>query len=149
MAMGIKILAAKLVNALLKSNVFSIGDGCPPFLQRWTVIPAWITWPFRCRVFLHRFIRSDESADMHDHVARFISIGIKGRYLETTPDGEKEYQAPWVRTFPANYIHRIKLYPGEEAWTVVIIFTAKREWGFWKAGAWIHWREYFAQNKCE
>ncbi len=140
----------RIVDGILKSNLFSMGDDCPPFVQRWTVVPAFISRLFGCDVFLHRFIRSDYAQDMHDHVARFISIGVRGRYVELTPDGEMEWRAPWIRTFPANHIHTIKLYPNETAWTMVIIFRLKRkEWGFWKDGAWIHWRKYLRQNKCD
>jgi hypothetical protein len=86
---------------------------------------------------------------MHDHPARFVSIGVKGRYIEETQGVERIFTAPWIRTFPASHIHRIRLCASQEAWTIVIIFPHVREFGFWRKGVWTHWQKYFAENKCD
>lgn len=138
----------KLVDKILKGQFLYTAENCPPFLKRWTLIPSWITRLFGkdCGVFLHRILSSDK--DLHDHPARFVSIGIKGRYIDITPNGEKIFKAPWIRTFPANYIHRIHIHPQEKAWTIVVIFPVVREWGFWVSGVWTHWSKYMEHNKC-
>lgn len=55
---------------------------------------------------------------------------------------QRTYRAPWIRTFPAEHIHRIRLIDGRPCWTVVIVLKTVRRWGFWHAGSWIPWREY-------
>src|SRR5438309_11151194 len=102
---------------------------CPTYLYRWHLFSTrWF------KVYLHHFVGDDWSRDLHDHPKRFISIGLKGRYIEETPNGEREYRAPWLRTFPAEHIHRIRLRPGEDAWSLVIVLKAVRKWGFWNNG---------------
>lgn len=126
------------------------GQRCPTYLYRWTILKA-KNWG----VYLHHFVGDDWSLDLHDHPKRFISIGLWGRYGETIPAcpsppapcsacGTQEviYRAPWVRTFPAEHIHRISMIDGGECWTLVIVLKAVRPWGFWHLGKFIPWRQY-------
>lgn len=136
------------------------GDGaCEPYLYRWTLARA-----FGCAVYLHRFVADDWSTDFHDHPRRFVSIGLWGGYAELTPivdersRGIRIYQAPWVRSFPAEHQHRVIMFRdwpprGElkawartarvhECWTLVLVGRLSRPWGFWHEGAWIPWRQY-------
>jgi len=80
---------------------------------------------------------------------------------------ESTFRAPWIRTFPATHVHRLRLLracggcgapeerPDQHAagcyiplmlprpcWTLVIVLRAVRPWGFWHLGAWIPWRKY-------
>jgi len=125
------------------------GDGrCPVYLHRWTLLTF---GPYS--VYLHHFVGDDWSFDLHDHPKRFISIGLWGSYVEETPTRDRPgfldhtiYRAPWVRTFPATHIHRIRLTgpfnDRRPCWTLVIVLRAVRAWGFWHDGEWIPWREY-------
>lgn len=121
---------------------------CPTYLYRWTMlVTRWF------KIYLHHFVGDDWSLDLHDHPKRFISIGLWGHYIETTPcevhgaahpcyrDERKVYKAPWVRTFPATHIHRLVV-PNKNCWTLVIVLKSEREWGFWHAGKFFHWRSY-------
>ena len=148
------------------------GERCPTYMYRWTLFqPKW-GWLKGFGVYVHRFVADDWSRDMHDHPKRFISIGLKGGYIEWTPervtqatiwtgpDGEevarsdeyelpwdarcgRTFRAPWFRTFPAEPIHRISLLPDRRpCWTLVIVLRASRRWGFWHGGRFIPWREY-------
>lgn len=116
---------------------------CPTYLYRWTL--ARLPW---FSVYLHHFVGDDWSRDMHDHPKRFISIGLWGRYVEETPRGETRYYAPWLRTFPAEHIHRIRLPEGATCWTLVIVLKATRPWGFWSGGKWIPWRQYVVSSEA-
>ena len=109
---------------------------CPTYLYRWVLATL-----FGYKVYLHHFVGDDWSLDLHDHPKRFVSIGIKGWYLEQTPVGRRKFSAPWFRTFPANHRHRITT-PSKSCWTIVIVGRVTRAWGFWHNGAWIHWRDY-------
>lgn len=123
------------------------GDGrCATYLVRWTLL-KW--WGGR-GLYLHHFVGDDWSLDLHDHPKRFVSIGLWGGYIEETmrPDSFstatalRVYLAPWVRTFPANHVHRIALIDGKPCWTLVVVLKTVRAWGFWHRGEWIPWRKY-------
>ena len=111
-----------------------------PYLYRWILFNS-----KQFKIYLHQFV-GDDYKDMHDHPKRFISIGIKGWYIEETPAGRKIYHAPWIRSFPANHIHRL-LVPSKSCWTIVIVFKKTREWGFWHLGKFIPWYEYVHDEK--
>lgn len=130
---------------------------CPTYLIRWTVFqPRWGKRFWRgFGIYLHKFIGDDWSFDLHDHQKRFVSIGLKGSYYEATPMATdpresvrgfvkwRAWKAPWVRTFPANHVHRIELMPDRRpCWTCVIVLRHVREWGFWHDGIFIHWKNY-------
>ena len=126
------------------------GERCPTCLWRWTIAK----WRGR-GIYLHHFVADDWSLDLHDHPKRFISVGLKGRYVEITPDHGNEVRqtktrtltAPWIRSFPATHVHRIRMVRGwmgqiEDCWTLVIVLKPVRSWGFWHLGKFIPWREY-------
>lgn len=114
------------------------GDGmCPTYLYRWTVLKT--NW---WKVYLHHFVGDDWSRDLHDHPKRFVSIGLRGSYVEQTPAGFKTWRAPWLRTFPATHIHRITVGPSKSCWSLVIVFRSVRQWGFWHEGKFINWLDY-------
>src|SRR5688572_2394655 len=128
------------------------GNGrCSTYLYRWTLFqPRRLRWLWRgFGVYLHKFVGDDWSRDMHDHPKRFVSIGLRGGYIEETPDGSREYVAPWVRSFPAHHIHRIRLPAGGYCWTLVIVLRAVRAWGFWHDGQWVPWREYVQSDTAK
>lgn len=110
------------------------GNACPTYMYRWRLCNVYLF-----KVYLHHFVANDWTRDLHDHPKRFISIGLKGRYIEETPRGDQLFVAPWLRTFPATHIHRIR---ATNCWTVVIVFRPVREWGFWNDGKWIQWEQY-------
>jgi hypothetical protein len=125
------------MNLLFKSEEINGGNRCPTYLFRWTLVRTpWF------QVYLHRFVGEDWSRDMHDHPKRFLSVGLAGGYIEHTPNGQRDYDAPWIRSFPAKHIHRLTLGKNKECWTLIIVGHASRPWGFWHLGRWIPWKEY-------
>jgi hypothetical protein len=126
-----------LLDRLFRKEEINGGGRCPTYLYRWTLLSI-----FGRSVYLHHFVGDDWSRDLHDHPKRFISIGLWGGYTEETPAGIRDYRAPWVRTFPAEHIHRIALGPHKTCWTLVIVLKAVRDWGFWHDGKWMHWKDY-------
>jgi hypothetical protein len=127
------------------------GERCPTYLWRWTIFK----WSGHFSIYLHHFVGDDWSLDLHDHPKRFISIGLWGWYIEETPADlaserallvpmetkARKYQAPWIRTFRAEHIHRLSV-PSKNCWTLVIVLKPVREWGFWHLGRFIPWRRY-------
>jgi hypothetical protein len=135
-----------LLNKILGAPEEINGRGrCPTYLYRWFVCRTrWF------KVYLHKFVDDDWSLDLHDHPKRFISVGLKGSYWEWTPDSAitglgtvaKKYTAPWIRTFPAEHIHRLTIPKGSTCWTLVIVLRGTREWGFWHLSRFIPWKDY-------
>lgn len=112
---------------------------CPTYMYRWILLETpWF------KVYLHKFVGDDWTLDLHDHPKRFVSIGLRGRYVEEShAHGIRRYTAPWVRTFPAHHAHRIGMVRlGEVCWTLVIVGPAQREWGFWHDREFIPWEHY-------
>lgn len=120
---------------------------CPTYLYRWFLLQTrWF------KVYLHHFVGDDWSLDLHDHPKRFVSIGLWGWYIEETPykggaewgrlgPARKTFRAPWIRTFPAEHIHRLSV-PNKNCWTLIIVGRGSRPWGFWHKGEWIPFLDY-------
>lgn len=145
-----------LLDRLFRLEEINGHGRCPTYLYRWTLFqpkrPARLWRGFG--IYLHHFVGDDWSRDLHDHPKRFISIGLKGAYVEETPrmdqygrayrafTVDRTYRAPWIRTFPATHIHRLRLINRRPCWTLVVVLRSVREWGFWHNGEWLHWKEY-------
>lgn len=124
-----------------------------PYMHRWKLAE----WQGR-RVFLHRFFRSDADT-LHDHPWGFTSVILSGGYYEHTPgrgweNGSGPLRIRWygpgrVLTRPANWIHRVVLAPGVEAWTLVITGVKERGWGFHCPGiGFTPWRKHLAHAEA-
>jgi hypothetical protein len=127
----------RLLNRLFRREEINGHGRCPTYLYRWTLLRL-------CGygLYLHRFVGEDWSRDLHDHPKRFVSLMLWGSYVETTAAGDREYTAPFLRSFPASHAHRLRLGRHRECWTLVLVCRASRPWGFWHSGRWIGWREY-------
>jgi hypothetical protein len=88
----------------------------------------------------HEILRSD-TADMHDHPWDFVSVILSGRYVESTPDGEREFGPGSVLVRRAEQLHRLVL-PAGPVWTFVTVGPVRRRWGFATADGWVPWRRY-------
>ena len=134
------MLTKLLTKFLGKPEEINGANRCDTYLYRWFLFgtPGKML-PFKA--YLHHFVGNDWSRDLHDHPKRFISIGLWGSYVEETPNRQKTYRAPWVRSFPASHIHRLTV-PSKNCWTIVVVLKTVREWGFWHSGRFIHWKEY-------
>lgn len=130
------------------------GGTGPTYLIRWVLLRLW----GGRAVYLHKFIDDDWARDPHDHPKDFLSIGLKGRYVEEIYDidadgrswmTESHWSAPWIRRFRADHIHRIRV-PGDPAWTLVYVGPLQRSWGFFpRGGGWVHWYEYIRERRNE
>lgn len=104
---------------------------------------------FGCKYFtikVHHIMKSDYDC-LHDHPWTFISLLLKGSYIEHTEKGSKKYKAGNLLYRPAPYKHRLEI--DKPVWSLVITFRKKREWGFWTKSGWIPWKLYNPTNSCE
>lgn len=134
----------RLLNWLFgKAEEINGNERCPTYLYRWFILRTrWL------KVYVHHFVGDDWSLDLHDHPKRFISIGLWGWYIETTPTYERQWHAPWIRSFPAEHIHRLRV-PSKNCWTLVVVGNPQREWGFWHQGQWIQWETYVGSAQAD
>lgn len=142
-------LLRRVLNRLCFYETMSGAGRCPVYLERWTLLCR-----FGFAVYLHRFLGDDWAADPHDHPRRFISIGLRGWYWEDEfgPTGQlletRKYVAPWVRSFPAEHLHRVRASECGDCWTLVIVLRKSRPWGFVRGGIWIPFRQYVFGDKA-
>ena len=128
------------------------------YLYRWTLLKL----PGGRAVYLHHFVGSDWARDLHDHPKRFVTIGLRGGYVEERLDLRplagpgitgrlrRQFRAPWIRTFPARHVHRVR--PARRGcWTLAYVGPKVREWGFLHRNRWIPWqrfREVYDERRC-
>ena len=124
---------------------FVIGDR---YLLHWYILPR----NRFLNIYLHKFLHDDEDRALHDHPWWFISLMVKGSYIEKTSRGSNHRTAPSVAFRRAQHAHRVVLHRRAESeivipcWTIVITGRVTRDWGFLCPQGWRHWREFTAQN---
>lgn len=126
-----------------------------PYMLRWYVIPR----NHRVNVYIHKFLRDDDDRALHDHPWWFVSLILKGGYIEMSETDEgktsmlcrtsvADVRSPfWRRCVafrPATYRHRVALPHGRDGegvvsadvprvpcWTLIVTGPKSRLWGFW------------------
>jgi hypothetical protein len=117
-----------------------IGGDEHPYLRRWYVIPR---NPL-LNIYVHQFLRSDDDRALHDHPWWFVSLIVRGSYLEVTEAGTNRRRAGSIAFRPAEWRHRVQLdsnswvSDGEfPCWTLIVTGRRRRMWGFWcKTAPW-------------
>lgn len=122
-----------------------IGDPAAPYLRRWWLVPR-NPW---ANVYLHQFLSDDDDRALHDHPWPWVSIILRGEYLEHTIAAGgihrvRRYGPGTVRAHGPGYAHRLALPPGQsEVWTLFLTGPRVRHWGFHCPHAgWVHWRDF-------
>lgn len=116
---------------LLKPPDKVIGPEANPYMLRWFVFKGRDKWP---RVYIHKFMRSDDDRALHDHPWWFVSIVLRGGYYEITESGRKWRGAGSIAFRRATATHRVQLCGCGYCKHPVTLFIAgpvKRMWGFW------------------
>lgn len=118
-----------------------------PYLLRYFIIK-----PNRfCNIYFHRFIGSDDPTP-HDHPWSFISICLRGSYIELDNRGRARRRTAGSIVFrPAVWRHSVQLerttsergVTEKPCSTVIITGPHRRTWGFWCAGErFVPWRQF-------
>jgi len=115
----------------------SIGLPECPYLRRWVVDFGWFS------IRIHRWRSSDDDRAFHDHPWWFLTLMLKGRYVDVSPDGRDQLRPGSIRLRPALHRHTVEVQrPG--TWTILITGPTERRWGFWVNGKLIRRDKYFA-----
>lgn len=123
------------------------------YLDRWGIQHARIGG-----VLLHRMDAPDPGLDLHDHPWTFISIVLKGSYIEERADTRN---APAIAAFNGEQrgiivgrrrgsarrmrldeCHRITHLGSRTVWTLVLHGPRRRKWGFYLAEGYMGEQEY-------
>lgn len=115
----------------------ALGRSECPYLYRWTFIF------FGYSIRLHHWLKSDDRRFFHDHPSDLISLVLKGRYKNVTPNGSVEVRAGTIWKARAEDKHYLDI-PEEGAWTLLFFGRKRRNWGFWdREGHMLRPLEYF------
>lgn len=119
-----------------------IGPLDNPYMYRWFIFKVG-KLP---RVYLHRFLRSDEDRALHNHPWWFVSILLRGSYIEHNRGGPVRRSAPSIAYRGLDHDHRVELVPGKPVWTLFITGPVRQPWGFWCTNGTdehlVPWREF-------
>lgn len=102
------------------------GDGCF-YVQRWVVVV------FGFAIRLHHWIASDDQRHFHDHPWWFITLVLKGGYIDISPDGQDRLTAGSIRYRPAEHRHTVLVDKGG-CWSLLLTGPQVRHWGFYVPG---------------
>lgn len=118
-----------------------IGPDDDPYMVRYILF----RWAHLPRVYIHKFLRSDDERAPHNHPWWFVSLVLKGSYLEYTdaplnPHLRKRFSFAYR---PLSTFHRVALpngfrkqsfdvgsYGPVPCWTLVVTGPDVRGWGF-------------------
>lgn len=123
------------------------------YMRRWVVKLPWFT------LRLHHILRGDARGEFHDHPMSFVSLILKGGYIEHRPVGglvsalqkaASGFGAESIQVCDPGSVlfrrgedlHWLELPPGKTAWTFLIASPYYREWGFQTRDGWIHAGRY-------
>ena len=112
------------------------------FLDRWGLECRWFG------VFVHHIAGPDPGVDLHDHPWPFVSLVVRGSYLEEVADARNPRSTTlfgrgrWsVHRMPLTRAHRITL-AKQGTWTLVLRGRKQRSWGFYQPEGFVDWRAY-------
>jgi hypothetical protein len=158
---------------------FIVGGVDDPYLLRWYLTP-WRTWynripedeqnlwhkfVNRClpNIYLHFFMRDDDDRALHDHPWPWISVLLRGSYIEhTIAQGgihrRTLREAPSIKISGPRRAHRVELLPwflglpdvdrrgvsgSVPCWTLFITGPRVRTWGFHcPERGWVHFKDF-------
>lgn len=109
-------------------------------MWRYYIFPRSSESTFPVRIRLHKLLSSDPG-DEHDHPWSFVSLILRGGYLETIEGAPKWHRPGSIVRHRAEDRHRLTLPPGG-AWSLVFYGPKRRTWGFYTPDGWIPWYEY-------
>ena len=143
------------MKSLSERPSFTIEKDGSPYLTRWWLSPStekrYHERKHRPALLLHHIWRPDCDRAPHDHPWWFVSLVLKGWYLENryNADGYFTHQVR-RRRFSIGFRRSTDLHDIREVspnlWTLVLVGPKCREWGFMTNDGWVHWKDYIADG---
>lgn len=137
-------------------NWRDIGMEGDVYMRRLTILlTPWFS------IKLHQIFRPDKQRELHDHPWSFLSIILRGSYVEAVPcpgcalhgcwdrlgDSVPHYalrRRRWWNWKPATGRHSIRELSRSPVWTLVFTGPKRRVWGFWvnNGTRFVEWDQY-------
>lgn len=95
-------------------------------------------------IYIHGIYKADKDLHLHDHPWNYMSVVLKGAYLEASKvDGEIRMARPvqW-KWNNATRFHKIALLVTPSVYTLFITGKKYREWGYDVDGVWVDNQTY-------
>lgn len=122
------------------------------YLTRWRLIqtPWW-------GIYVHRFDGPDPRTTLHDHPWSFLSIVLRGGYIERRLDQmtmkvNEHHRIRFLNYMPRGGAHAITHLRRVPAWTLMLVGRRYRTWGYLEPYSWVvrdagavsswHWTEF-------
>lgn len=115
-----------------------------PYAYRWVFIF------FGYSIRIHKWLRSDDFRNLHDHAFSFWTCVIKGSYIDVSENEfggiRKELVMPFKPVYrPAEHKHYVQV-PHTGCVTLLLASPKKRNWGFWVNGKSYRPLRYFSRH---
>lgn len=130
----------------------TVGDPLAPHIRRWVIYRGrWF------QIVLHQWLKSDPPVP-HDHSWWNVSVRLRGRAIEFNKSEQHFHrEAGWGEIHTGLPMRRVRFRRATDRhfvelvtptmWTLFITGPHVREWGYWKRGQFISWRNYRGQTK--
>lgn len=123
------------------------GEGC--YSVRFRDRPfVWLLQQFDMSARVHEILRSDMDDHLHDHPWAYLTMVLRGGYLEVTQPEVGVTRTQWygpgsILFRRAGHYHKLILPTGQTATTLFITFKYRQRWGFKVGKQKIPYRDYF------
>jgi hypothetical protein len=106
-----------------------------PYCYRWVVNLGLFS--------IHHWVRSDDTRAYHNHPYWFITLILKGKYLDVTDKGTEELSRGSIRFRKASHTHTVVIPTGSECWSLLLTGPKINKWGFFHGGRFFRSEKYF------
>lgn len=102
------------------------------YLTRWRVVQTpWFG------LYLHRLDGPDPRPTLHDHPWPFLSVVLRGGYVERrlnpmTMTVAEDHQIRHVNRARSGMAHSIRYLLRQPTWTLLLVGARRRTWGYWE-----------------
>jgi hypothetical protein len=134
--------------------------GC--HIATWRQPFTWLLQKLGIAIRVHHIHREDRDRHMHDHPWSFVSVVLRGWYVEAQPMYPDEFKT-WedsgiemasidfrrqgsLAYRPVGTRHRIVQVPVDGVVTLFITFRYRQSWGFYTPQGKVPWRDYLAEE---
>lgn len=87
----------------------------------------------RLSLYIHTILLADEDLHLHSHPWNFISLILKGSYLEETPFGWNEKKFLTLSTMGRNQVHKIERITKGSVFSLFLTYGEHKPW-FYQVG---------------
>lgn len=115
-----------------------------PYARRWV-----IESPTGYSLRIHHFYKSDDKRYYHDHPWWFLTLVLRGSYIDVSASGQDKLTPGSVRFRKSSHAHSVVVnhdYRENGVWTIVLTGPKSRKWGFWVNGKFKKANKYFLEH---